>query len=169
MLSADGLAPGLHRLVNHMSGLQAKTGSEQGERSVKGASRMNGNFHIRFLGEEAAVMPASFASRSHVAYAACACCGIVVFRQHVSHGVCHAKGIVRLGSSPAVCASPLSMVDSICTVLPAGMLDSKAKIDEQKNLDTNFGIRIYAKCTRSCTGIPVNSMIYSRLGIESIG
>jgi hypothetical protein len=60
MLSTDGLGPCLHRIVNHMSGLQAKTGSEQGGRSVKGSSGMKGNVHVRFLGEEAAVMPASF-------------------------------------------------------------------------------------------------------------
>jgi hypothetical protein len=59
MLSADGLGPCLHRIVNYMSGLQAKTGSEQGGRSVKGSSRMKGNVHVRFLGEEAAVMPVS--------------------------------------------------------------------------------------------------------------
>jgi hypothetical protein len=58
-LSADGLAPCLYRLVNQMSGVQEKTGAEQGGRSVKGSGRMKGNFHVRFLGEEAAVMPDS--------------------------------------------------------------------------------------------------------------
>ena len=59
MMSADGLSPCMHRLVNQMSGVQEKTGAEQRERSVKGSSRMTGNFHVRLLGEEAAVMPAS--------------------------------------------------------------------------------------------------------------
>ena len=35
MMSADGLAPCLHRLVNHMSGVQEKTCSEQGGRSAR--------------------------------------------------------------------------------------------------------------------------------------
>jgi hypothetical protein len=49
MMSADGLASCLHRLVNHMRGLQEKTGAEQRGRSVEGSIRMKGNFHVRFL------------------------------------------------------------------------------------------------------------------------
>ena len=45
MLEADGLAPYLHSIVNNMRGLQEKTCSERGGRSVREAEERRGLDH----------------------------------------------------------------------------------------------------------------------------